>query len=303
MSTPLSDPDSAGAGAPQGTHPTTSGVRGSATPPPVAPAGHPRVPPVPEVTRTSADAPVWPSPAGRPAPGVPVPVPSDAAPPANVSAPAPNGYPPAPNGYAPAPNAYASAPHGYAPAPTGYAPGWRNAHGTAPQGYAPGSSAPAGFGATPTAYAAPPAAGSNAYRAPWQSPDGAAYGAALDAVSPARSGRLGVTALVLSIIALVVAPVLGAIGFAGLAPALMTQLWGGGDLFSDLTWLAPVAGSELLAELAFYLGTVTGVVGVTAGIIAVVQRRGRRAGIVAIVLGLIAPLVFVGAAFLAVTLG
>ncbi len=199
----------------------------------------------------------------------------------------------------PAPAGHIPAPHGFPPAPISHAPG----SSPYPPQTAPGSPAFPGFGAPPSAYAAARDVGANAYRAPWQTPDGSAYGAALEAATPARSGRLGVTALVLSIIALVVAPALGAIGFAGIAPAFRTRLAGGGDLVSDLTWLAPVAGFELMAELAFYLGTITGVIAVTAGIIAVVQRRGRRAGIVAVVLGLIAPFVFVGAGVLTVAIG
>lgn len=71
----------------------------------------------------------------------------------------------------------------------------------------------------------------------------------------------------------------------------------------DLGLLTPVRGSVLLAEVAFWGGTVLGVWAIVQGIVAAVRNRGRGAGIAAIVIGVLGVFAFGTAVTWALTAG
>lgn len=151
----------------------------------------------------------------------------------------------------------------------------------------------------PTGASAPyaPPLQPSAYVAPWAPPPAGQFSGALLAPAPPRSAALGRFALISSLFAAIVVPVLMAAGFAPIAPLLVNQVNAGNDPFADLGWLHPVAGWELLAELSFYAGTIAGIVAIVAGLVAAIGGRGRVAGIWAIVVGALAPLVVAAVMF------
>jgi hypothetical protein len=151
---------------------------------------------------------------------------------------------------------------GHAPNP-GYAP---------PVGYAP----PAGY--TPTTRYAPAAAsGFPTIAAP----------------AARRSPALGLVALILGLVAAAGASVAGAtaafnIGL-GTGREVSVRALGAGFDWSILT---PVREWVLLGEVAFWAGTIIGITALVLGIVAIVTRRGRGAGIAAVVIAAAGPVVF-----------
>lgn len=207
---------------------------------------------------------------------------SDPSPQTPPQTPRPDGaVPPAP----PVPPA-AWAPPGAAPfgPPAEYAPP-AGPHATA-AGYAP-----------PAGYALPPTAGHPAaapYTAPYAAPSAAPAYPGVPAPRPERGGpTLGIVALVLSLVATVGAAIaVAAAGFGiGLGSGRELALR---PIDADFDWsiLSPVRDQVLLGEIAFWLGTVIGVWALVQGIIAIVRNRGRGAGIAAVVIAALGPIVF-----------
>jgi hypothetical protein len=73
----------------------------------------------------------------------------------------------------------------------------------------------------------------------------------------------------------------------------------------DFDWsiLSPVRDWVLLGESAFWVGTALGLWALVQGIVALVTNRGRGAGLVAVVLAIVAPIAFVVAANVFLTMG
>lgn len=109
-----------------------------------------------------------------------------------------------------------------------------------------------------------------------------------------RARPLGTWALLSSIVAALLAPALG--GFAafrvarGAGPGLETLSPG----TVDWRVLSPVRDIVLVGEIAFWTGTVLGIAALVLGIVATVLGAGRGAGIAAIVVSALGPLVFGG---------
>lgn len=232
------------------------------------------------------DSQLPPSGAVPPVPPAPQPVP-----PADGQQPiAPPSYPQAPPAYsapaaAPAgpgfpappaapPFAAPASPAGAAPAPqpSGQpvgAPGYPSAQNAGP-GYPP---------PPPGAYQVPVggyAVSSGAYQAPEP--------------GAKKSSLLGILALILAIAAAVVTPIIsGVTGFE-----IGRRLPGGLDTTSPdlLTVLAPARDQVLWTEIAFWTGTILGVAAIVLGIIAIRRRQGRGAGIAALVVAVLGPLIF-----------
>ncbi len=241
------------------------------------------LPPGGEAASHETPPPVYPAPApeaaGYPAPGFPPPYPAPVAVPAY---PAPTGAPgspgapgyPAPAGY-PAPQTPV-APAGYPGAPAGY----------------PGVPAPAP--ATPGYYAAP----SGAFVGP-------AWGyTAPPAPVPPASRAPGLTALVLSLVAAVVAPIVMAVAAWQMGAILGTT---DPDYLAasanDLRILSPVRTQVLWAEIGFWIGTLTGIAAIVFGIIGIARRRGRGMGITALILAILGPVIAFFLAAMGLALG
>ena len=155
---------------------------------------------------------------------------------------------------------------------------------------APASTPPAGAHGFP---GSPPAVPAHVPAAPYRHPVSPAYGAAVTERPPTASGALGVVALVLAIVAfLVPALVAGIAGYpigAGVGEQLNMASAEGWD---DLSVLSPVRGWILAAEIAFWAGTVLGIWAIAQGIVAIVRAHGRGQGIAALVVAVVAPMVF-----------
>ena len=172
--------------------------------------------------------------------------------------------PPAPAAYSstpPAPPAYQSAPPAYQGAPPSY------------QG------APAPQAAPPGAYQVPVggyAAPAGAYQAP--------------VIAEKKSGLLGILALVLAIVAAVVTPIVaGIMGFE-----IGRRLPGGLDTTAPdfLSILSPARDQVLWAEISFWTGTILGIAAIVIGIIAIRKKQARGAGIAALVVAVLGPIIF-----------
>lgn len=158
----------------------------------------------------------------------------------------------------------------------------------------PGAAAPLPY---PGGQVAPPA-GPGYQAAPpgaYQVPVGgyATASGAYEVRPPARekgSSLLGIVALVLAIAAAVVIPIIGGIvGFE-----IGTRLPSGLDTSEPefLTILSPARDQVLWAEIAFWTGTVLGIAAIVLGIVAIRKKQGRGAGIGAIVVAAIGPIIF-----------
>lgn len=211
-----------------------------------------------------------------------------------VSPPPPGGQPP----IAPPPYV-AQAPSSGAPAPSGGpghpgTPAYPVAPPFAEPPAYPGAAAPAPY---PGGQVAPPS-GPGSQAAPpgaYQVPVGgyATASGAYEVRPPARekgSSLLGIVALVLAVAAAVVIPIIGGIvGFE-----IGTRLPSGLDTSEPdfLTILSPARDQVLWAEIAFWAGTVLGIAAIVLGIIAIRKRQGRGAGIAAIVVAAVGPIIF-----------
>ncbi|WP_249353728.1 hypothetical protein [Microbacterium sp. 2FI] len=204
--------------------------------------------------------------------------------------------PAAPNSAAPVPVPVPADQASAAP-PSWAAPG-------APAFGAPVGPSPAGAAVRSPVYAPPVG-----YPAPGGS-HGGSYGAGAPgtygAVTPPAStgNRLGVVALLLSLVATLGAPVVAALAAfriglgAGREIALNPV-----DISLDWSVLTPVRDWVLLAEAAFWVGTVLGIWAIVQGIAAIVQRRGRGAGAAAVIIAVLGPIVFAVAVQIALASG
>lgn len=143
----------------------------------------------------------------------------------------------------------------------------------------PGAHAPDQQAAPPGAYQVPVggyAAASGAYE--------------VAPTSEKRSSLLGILALVLAVAAAVVIPIIGGIvGFE-----IGTRLPSGLDTSEPdvLAVLSPARDQVLWAEIAFWTGTVLGIAAIVMSIIAIRRKQGRGAGIAAIVVAAVGPIIF-----------
>ncbi|WP_433674415.1 DUF4064 domain-containing protein [Microbacterium gorillae] len=207
----------------------------------------------------------------------------------------------------PAAPTYGSVPaYGAAPSSGAVPPASADAYGAPPAyGSAPAYPSTPAYGAAP-APAGPqlnPGASAQPYASPWTQQVNAAYGSGLDNPLGPRPSTLGTVALILGLIAALGAPIAAGIAAVRISPAFLELAASGADPTASLAWLAPVAGWELLAESAFYVGTVLGIIAIVLGFVAAAQRRGRGRGIWAIVLGFLGLPVFCGAVFLGLVVG
>ncbi|WOF24349.1 hypothetical protein N8K70_06690 [Microbacterium betulae] len=151
---------------------------------------------------------------------------------------------------------------------------------------------PPSYPPAPGAYPAPPAA-------PYPQPQDPRFAATIDprAPRPPRSSQaLGRVALVLALAALVGgASVLTVVGLPIGAQLAHAQLTGSPEF--DLSQLSPVRDAVLTGEITAWVASAFGVWALVQGIVAIARRRGRGAGIAAVVVAAAAP-VIVAAGFL-----
>lgn len=177
-------------------------------------------------------------------------------------------------------------PYGAAPAPAPQ-PGYPGQSGYAGQ---PGYPAPPAYPAPPGAYAVPVGG--------YQAPVG---GYTVPPVAPPASRMLGVFALIAALLAAIVVPILGGVfGFEIGTRVRAADLESAAD---DLSILSPARMQVLWAEIAFWSGTVLGVLAIVLGIIATAKRRGRGLGIFAMVLAALGPAFFFLATFVMMGVG
>jgi hypothetical protein len=114
-------------------------------------------------------------------------------------------------------------------------------------------------------------------------------------VAPTGRARraLGIAAMYIALIATAGAAVVAAVAGFNIALGAAGQLaLGAMDAPFDWRVLTPVRGWVLLGEIAFWLGTGLGVWALVQGVIAIVKDRGRGAGVAAVVIAALGPVVF-----------
>lgn len=163
------------------------------------------------------------------------------------------------------------------------------------------STPPAAPAPYPPAYPpAPPAAPPGAYQVPvggYAAPSGSYT--APDA-APKPSGFLGLLALGLSILAAVVMPIIGGVSAFEVGRRIPQGVSGS---TSDLGFLSPARDQVLWTELSFWAGTVFGIAAIVLGIIAIRRKRGRGAGIAALIVAVLGAIIFFVAVFTAFAVG
>ena len=150
----------------------------------------------------------------------------------------------------------------------------------APSGYPAPAAPAAGYPAAP-----PP----GAYQVPvggYAAPAGA-Y--AVPDTTTRPSGLLGTLALVFALVAAVVTPIVVGINAFAIGKVVPTSATAN---TSDLRIFSPVRDQVLWAELSFWAGTVLGIAAIVLGIIAIVKKRGRGAGIAALIVAVFAAVIF-----------
>lgn len=120
---------------------------------------------------------------------------------------------------------------------------------------------------------------------------------------PSRGSLLGVVALVASLAAAVLLPILAIIAGVNIGAGLDGQTLFDEATGADLSVLTPVREWVLLGEIAFWAGTILGIWAIIQGIVAIALRAGRVQGIIAVVLAAAGPVVFAIAVQLSLTLG
>lgn len=158
-------------------------------------------------------------------------------------------------------------------------------------GYQPVPPAPA-YQTPPGAYDAP-VGGYSAPLGGYQAPQ----------TSPPKSAVLGVIALTLSLVAAVVAPILAGVSGYQIGFVLPTVMQYVDESTSDLSFLAPVRDQVLMGEIGFWIGALVGITAIVLGITAIAKRRGRGVGIAALILSVLAPLIFFIVLFIALSVG
>ncbi|MGF6823220.1 hypothetical protein M2317_002131 [Microbacterium sp. ZKA21] len=165
------------------------------------------------------------------------------------------------------------------------------------------------------AYEAPayeaPAFSAPAYQAPvgaYQAPVGGYQTAVGPYAAPTapepQSRTTGVLALILSLVAVILVPIFGAVAaFAvgSIIPGAVDDVTSAD--FESLAFLSPARDEVLWTEISFWTGTVLGIGAFVLGILAIVKRRGRGQGIAAVVVSVLGPVLFFTAVFIALGIG
>lgn len=185
------------------------------------------------------------------------------------------------------------------PAPSGaVAPPVAPSYPAPPSGPAYPTAPAPGYAVAPTAYSAPP----GAYQVPvggYAQPVG---GYAVPDTAPRRSGLLGALALIFSLVAAVVTPIVVGVATYEIGrriPEAAARV----DDFDSLAWLSPARDQVLWAELSFWTGTILGIVAIVIGILAIVRKQGRGQGIAALIISAVGPVIFFLVVLVALTLG
>lgn len=175
------------------------------------------------------------------------------------------------------------------PPPPGFAP---PSPAGAPATTYPGG-APAYPGTTP-AYQTPP----GAYAAPV-----GGYAAPAPAAREPKKSTLGLISLLLAAVAAVVTPIIVGVAAFQIGVELPTAAQNITAATSDLAFLSPVRDQVLLAELAFWGGTLSGITAIVLGIMAIVKRAGRGMGVTGLIVSIVAPVLFFSALFVMLGVG
>ncbi|SIT71102.1 hypothetical protein [Microbacterium sp. RU33B] len=146
----------------------------------------------------------------------------------------------------------------------------------------------------------PPSPG---YAAPYSAPRPPAAGIRPPETAPSGAG-LGLAALVLAVLGTLGASVVGAASAwqLGLAAGRGSAT---APIDADFDWsvLAPVRDWALAGEVSLWAGTALGIAAIVSGIIALITRRGRVPGTIAVVVAALGPVVFFAAVAATLSLG
>lgn len=168
-------------------------------------------------------------------------------------------------------------------------------------GAAPVPPVPPAPGYAGAAVAAPQAAPPGAYQVPVGGYPVAAGTYAVPQPTERRSGMLGLLALIFALVAGVVSPIV--VGFA--AFEIGRRIPQGIDTVDPdfLSILSPARDQVLRAEISFWTGLVLGIAAIVIAILAIKRRQGRGTGIAALVITVLAPIIYFAVLIVAFSIG
>ena len=102
-------------------------------------------------------------------------------------------------------------------------------------------------------------------------------------------GFLGLLALILALVAAVVTPIIVGINAFAIGRILPPGISANSG---DLSIFSPARDLVLWAELSFWTGAILGIAAIVIGIIAIRRKQGRGAGIAALVVAVLAAVIF-----------
>lgn len=141
------------------------------------------------------------------------------------------------------------------------------------------------------------------YAAPYAAPQHPQFAQYVAAPAEEPKGRgLGLFALLLSLVAFVVTPIVAGVAAFAVGVAVGAQA-DFAEVGQDLSIFSPARDAVLWIEISFWAGTVLGIWAIAQGIVAVVKRRGRGPGVAAIVIGVLAVVTFALVVFTAFVAG
>ena len=173
-----------------------------------------------------------------------------------------------------------------------------------PPAYVAPAAPPASYPSAGYPQAGYPQAGYPQVANPQTSYPQSAYGALSPAYPPPRrrSGALGLTALLVALAAVVIATIVGGVAAANVGPQFGIAAGRPSvDGSMDLSYLSPVRSWVLAGEVSFWVGTLAGIAALVMGIIAIATRRGRGAGIGAVIVAALGPFAFTLVVFVLLT--
>ncbi|QYM63273.1 hypothetical protein [Microbacterium sp. Se5.02b] len=108
--------------------------------------------------------------------------------------------------------------------------------------------------------------------------------------APRPSAYLGMLALILALVAAVVPAIV--VGISAFEIGRVLPQGVSTTTTEDLSVLAPARDQVLWAELSFWAGTILGIAAIVVGILAIAKKRGRGAGIAALVIAVVGAVIF-----------
>ena len=129
------------------------------------------------------------------------------------------------------------------------------------------------------------------FAAPYEQQVMPQLGAIVDGPAAPRSQKLGTIAFFLALAAAIIPAIIAGITAVPIGQTFAEAI-ANGVVPDGVEWLSPVKSTVLVAELAFWFGTIAGIAAIIMGAIAMGQQRGRKMGLIAIIVAVAGPILY-----------